>query len=368
MSNDVKHPKDLPRTSNVAANSLVMVTKFAANGQANLAAITLLNFANSISGLANTSSLTLGNVTVNSISTSANSTMLGTNSNTEIATTFAIKRYVDLKAPVSTGREVLTADRTYYVSTTGNDSSDGLTNGTAWLTLLHVWKYICQNIDLAGHTITIQVAAGRFEGFSTFGAVDTAPDNSFLNIYSPVGGGSIHFVGRSSGSPTIIYGSTNTDYASIDIEHTVTSLISFTDMTFDGVTVNAAIYAVSPCKILFNGSTKFINCPYPFYAGTYAIIYVNDNMTLDGSISILGYVDNFGILQFYIPVLTISSPITANPFLYCGLGGYLQWYCPSVVGTVTGKKFDINTNGLFKQYHTPPGSIAGTTATGGQVT
>src|SRR5690349_5525320 len=62
----------------------------------------------------------------------------------------------------SLGRTLLDANTNYYVSTTGSDSNDGLTVGTAWATLTHAMQYISANIDIAGFTITINVGAGSF--------------------------------------------------------------------------------------------------------------------------------------------------------------------------------------------------------------
>lgn len=62
-------------------------------------------------------------------------------------------------------REVLTADRTYYVRTDGSDSNDGLANtsGGAFLTIQHAVN-VAATVDLAGNALTIQVADGTYSG------------------------------------------------------------------------------------------------------------------------------------------------------------------------------------------------------------
>ena len=58
-------------------------------------------------------------------------------------------------------QEVLSADRTYYVSTTGSDSNDG-SSGSPWATIQHAWDFVQAHVNLAGYTVTIQVADGTY--------------------------------------------------------------------------------------------------------------------------------------------------------------------------------------------------------------
>lgn len=51
MTGNPKQLKDFPPVTNVAANSLITVTVFTANGQANVVTITVNNFVNSIRSL-----------------------------------------------------------------------------------------------------------------------------------------------------------------------------------------------------------------------------------------------------------------------------------------------------------------------------
>ena len=64
------------------------------------------------------------------------------------------------------GRELLTANRTYYVRTDGSNSNDGLadTAGGAWLTLQYAYEYVANNLDLGGFIVTINVADGTHAG------------------------------------------------------------------------------------------------------------------------------------------------------------------------------------------------------------
>lgn len=78
----------------------------------------------------------------------------------------ATQTALNLKANITSVREILTANRTYFVRADGSNSNNGLANtsGGAFLTLQYAWDYICDKIDAAGFTIIIQLANGTYTG------------------------------------------------------------------------------------------------------------------------------------------------------------------------------------------------------------
>lgn len=88
-------------------------------------------------------------------------------------------------------RELLTANRTYYVRTDGSDSNDGLSNtsGGAWLTPQKAYDYVSKNLDLGGYTVTVQFADGTYSGFIDTGYQGASVLNGALylrgNLTSP---------------------------------------------------------------------------------------------------------------------------------------------------------------------------------------
>lgn len=79
---------------------------------------------------------------------------------------------------------VLPADQGYYVNpSTGNDSNNGLTSGTAWQTLQHAYNWIQQNVNLNGFKATINCAAGTYAtGLNALGPLNgqTANDKCYF--------------------------------------------------------------------------------------------------------------------------------------------------------------------------------------------
>ncbi len=107
-----------------------------------------------------------------------------------------------LIARFSGAREVLTANRTYYVATTGADTNNGLASGSAFLTIQKAIDVACNSIDAGPYDVTIQVATGTYTGqvklrsylgsgtFSLLGDTST-PANVIINPTSPAQGASI---------------------------------------------------------------------------------------------------------------------------------------------------------------------------------
>ena len=89
------------------------------------------------------------------------------------------------------GRIKLSATLNLYVSTTGNDSNNGLTSGTPFLTLQRAINIAYCNYDTQGNNIVVNVAAGTY----TTGAVMTVP---------LLGGGTLQFLGNTSSPSTVV--------------------------------------------------------------------------------------------------------------------------------------------------------------------
>lgn len=92
-------------------------------------------------------------------------------------------------------REVLTANRTYYVSTTGSDANDGLTAGAPFLTIAKAFSTVASRLDTASYTVTIQLADGTY----------TAP----VVVPQWLGGGKIVVNGNAATPSSVVVHSTS---------------------------------------------------------------------------------------------------------------------------------------------------------------
>jgi hypothetical protein len=126
-----------------------------------------------------------------------------------------------------------TADITYYVSTTGSDSNDGLTSETAFRTLQHAFD-VLPNVIL--HAVTINLAAGTY--------------NESIDFIG-VGNGAIHLQGAGN-TASIITGSMYINYTAAFRMDTIK--IDTSALTNDGIDCdNCTFLRIVSCN--FTGKT-----------------------------------------------------------------------------------------------------------------
>ena len=262
--------------------------------------------------------------------------------------------------PVSGGpREVLAADRTYYVRTDGSDANSGLVNsaGGAFLTVQKAVDVIAATLDIAGYTVTIQIGDGTYTGnvvvknavgFAAAGnlviqgnaatpanvLISTSTHNfSATGLYAVWDIKDLKLV-NSSGNGLRAIGSylrfSNLDFGACTAQH-----ISAQD---DGVVEAIGNYAVSGnSTIHFGGSTRGV-----FKANARTITFSN-------------------------------SPAFSNAFVHVGIGAGLARVDSMTFtngGTVTGQRYNVAANGVIFTNgggaNYLPGNAAGASATGGQ--
>lgn len=252
----------------------------------------------------------------------------------------------------------LIANTIFYVSTTGNDSNNGLTSGTAWLTLQNAYNQIQNNYDCSGFVAAIQLADGTYGN----GLIASGP------ISGQTGAASIIIQGNLSNSSNVIIStSTNCIMAQYGAEITVQWLkITTTGVNPNGVGLNSQ----NNSTILFNnivfGSCGFIQME----AGQSSVIASSGPYSITASSPYHMYANFGGVINTIGAAVTLTGTPAFSSQFAAAIGGVCQSYSMTFSGSATGTRYNatlngiINTNGSGASYF--PGNAAGTTSTGGQ--
>lgn len=114
---------------------------------------------------------------------------LSQNGNTRKITLDALKTFItaDVNSSLSERVKKTTADITYYISPTGNDSNDGLTSGAAFKTIQYAINKLPQVVN---HTVNIILAQGTYSedvqlsGFNGKGFLNITGDSAISSLYN----------------------------------------------------------------------------------------------------------------------------------------------------------------------------------------
>jgi len=233
------------------------------------------------------------------------------------------------------GREVLTADRTYYVRTDGNDANDGLSNasGGAFATIQRAYDIIT-TLDLGGFTATIQIADGTY----------TAGLNQTV---SPVGG-NVAIVGNVA-TPANVIISTSTAPA-LGFISPVNATLSGLTLQTTGSTNNRCISAAGAGVNIFIGpSMVFGSC-----SGSHIFSNRNALVSLDNDYAISGggtrhYVaGQGGVISGSGKTVTLSgTPAFSTAFADASLSGIIQAPSMTYSGSATGSRYSAASGGVI---------------------
>ncbi len=277
--------------------------------------------------------------------------IVGTQSQGDNSTKAASTAYVD-----RTTREVLTANRTYYVRTDGSDSNNGLANtsGGAFLTIQKAIDTACA-LDLSIYSVTINVADGTYAG-----AVALKPY---------VGTGPIAIVGNTSTPGNCLLQGTGTRISSGSMFATY-EMRGFETQT---VTSGNSI-GLSGIGILQLNNWRFGAC-----AGSH--LRIDNGARLhgkSGSFTISANASYFAIggysatIDFNNATITLDANVTFTATAYAqymALVNFQQATFTLGAFSVTGQRYNASGNSLISSggggANFIPGSTAGATASGG---
>lgn len=254
---------------------------------------------------------------------------------------------------VGEARELLSANRTYYVRSDGSNSNTGLadSSGGAFLTIAKAMSVIA-TIDFNGYTVTVQVRDGTFAGFTvpvTVGQAGVAnlviqgnsstPANVAITSAMTIGAGARATIKdlavTSAGNGLVVDGAG--------------AVCSFSNIAFGACTA-AQIYVASCAMATMTGNCSFTGASGERVWARWNAVYVEEFRTCTYT----------GTPSYSVANMYILSGATASAAV------------STQSGSATGVRYVAAGNALLETGGGGasffPGDSSGSTATGGQYT
>lgn len=255
------------------------------------------------------------------------------------------------------GREVLTANRTYYVRTDGSNSNNGLANtsGGAFLTLQKAIDAVAA-LDISIYNVTIQVGAGTY----TAGALING---------AWIGSGTVTLTGDLTTPASCIVSTTSASCISVASG----GRLSIGGFELRTTTSGNCLNAGTGGSLTVTGAMAFGACASNHIAAAqYGSVVVSGvSYAISGNASRHFNSSPLGYINVFSTTITLTgTPAFASAFAFADRLGFVTNTGVTYLGAATGTRYTansnavINTNGGGANFF--PGSVAGATATGGQ--
>lgn len=256
--------------------------------------------------------------------------------------------------PASQFREVLTAARTYYVSSGGSDSNTGLSSAAPFATIQKAIDTVA-TLDMSTFQVTIQLSSGTYTGTNSV--------RSYVGLLPPIIVG--NEVTPSSVLISVPSGCWNSDQ------------VPPWHLRGMRLTSSGAGHGIS---VINNGTIYFQNIDFSTVTAGFAqirasyggAIQTTGPYTISAGAEFHALATNHGI---YVTInstqVTLSStPAFATAFAYATQLGNLYCSGTTFSGTATGSRYQAILNGVIYTGTGSstffPGNVTGATATGGQ--
>lgn len=255
------------------------------------------------------------------------------------------------------GREILSANRTYYVRGDASDANNGLSNsaGGAFLTLQHAYNVIASSLDLGGKTITVQIADGTYAGG--------------LSVSQPwTGGGQLVFQGNAAAPSNVTIGTTGADCISIACP--LPGRLAIKDMKLMTATSGSCISHTGA------GLLEYSNLEFGAAANLHVLLGSKSAMvTATGNSMISGgaqshWYNQSGFLTCSGKTVTLTgTPAFSSNFAFGGALAVSYLHGNTFSGGATGMRYSSVQNSMLyvggagASYL--PGNAAGNTSSGG---
>lgn len=253
-----------------------------------------------------------------------------------------------------TPRERLTANRTYYVRTDGNDSNTGLVDSAAGAFLtIQAAVNAYQELDCNGYDVTIQVRDGTYTG----GAL----------ISARVGGGNLNITGNTSTPSNCIISvtATNCIYA---YGHPSGSVITVSGFKLQTTSSGSGLSSE------YGAFVKYTNIEFGACATSHMICTSGARLECSGNYTISGgaafhWLCSGARVVCNSKTITITGTPAFSYFCVSYYSGVVEAQGDTFNGSATGTKYYAYLNGMINTVGGPnylPGSVGGSTVSGGQ--
>ncbi len=255
-------------------------------------------------------------------------------------------------------REVLSADRTYYVNASaGSDSNDGLSAGAAFATIQKAID-VAAALDGSIYDVTIQLANGTYV-------------SSQLNVKTMVGAGSIFIIGDEVTPSNVI----------VEINGVVPNHSGFygdaaqTTYHIRGVKIintggssGWALWANNGSRILYQNVEFGPGWIGHVNAGRFSYVEATGDYTISADTAI--HVLSTGSINISAKTITLTGTPNFSFYFAAALeNGVMRQISNTFVGSATGKRYESTFGGIIRVLGAGetyfPGDVAGTTDTGG---
>lgn len=258
----------------------------------------------------------------------------------------------------------LTSPITFYVSTTGNDSNDGLTPSTPFRSATHAYNYIRDRLDLNGFQATIQLEDGTYYGsivcqFPCVGPPVIIQGNQNNPSAVVLSGQNVSCVYVSNGATIFIKSLTGTSTGS--------------GQPGDYVDAGGAVLVAGQGGYIYFTNVRFGVCSWVhIFAGQAGVVTTPaPNIVIDifGSAPCFAAGNN-GTVCFADAQVTLEAGLAFEQFVDAGVAGSVQCWGCTFTGTCTGQRYYAYGNGIIATHGAGqnylPGNAAGVLTGGGQ--
>lgn len=251
-------------------------------------------------------------------------------------------------------KELLTANRIYYVRTDGSNSNNGLSNtsGGAFLTIQKAVDVCAALIALnSSITLTIQVASGTY----------TTP----VVLKMPLGINTLSILGDTASPSNVVISTTNASCFFAD------SFGSWTIRGFKLTTTTSGngLLATEGAKFLCGNLDFGSVANFHIFAWCGAFIFIRQDYTISGSASIHAGAWIGSTINSEGRTITLTGTPNFSLFAHVEEGSNIKANDSTYSGAATGQRYSarnlslIYTNGAGATYF--PGNIAGAVTNGG---